>query len=805
MKQLITLLFSIAFWGSTFGQANDCNFSIKGNVLDETTHQAIPYVTVKVDDSNIYTSTDIDGNFLIEGLCTPSATLIISCFGYCDAVCKHTHEHENAPHIYLKQEVQGLETVTIEASKRNEEGTSSIAQTQINTEDLKLFTTGSIASAISGVQGVTFTSTGSNIQLPVIHGLYGNRILILNNGMKHGFQNWGTDHAPEIDVSSANSITIIKAAAGVRYGPEAIGGAININPDPLHLLEPMYASIGTSYETNGRGINTNFKTGAGFQKWSYFLNGNYTKIGDRHAAEYMLTNSGKEEKAFSFGTRFHGKKIDAKLYYSFVDQNLALLRSSIAESGNAFIEAINSDKPRYIKPFSYTINEPNQLTTHHFLKTEVNWYYTDNARLVFRMGNQLNKRKEFDVRRNSNLPIIDLDLITHDYQLEWNHPSFAGLNGLIGFQFFTQNNDNNPGTNTTAFIPNYNSKRYSFFIVESKKQGDHIFEFGLRYDHENNDVRGRESSQRVFKDNYTFSNTTASIGYVRDLPNHSFFRSNLGAAWRTPNMAELYSFGQHGFKNSYGLLRYYYDENGKLKTDRVITMAESNIEPERGYKFTNEFQTNIGKNRHTVTTYANYIENFIYERPYGIIGTFRGPMPVYIFAQSDAVFVGTDYNWERDWTSELQGNFGLSLLWSQNVSRNEPLINQPPISTNYKITWSKEKLGVFTNSIFSINTRYTFEQFNAPRTVKPEDIIDGKEEVTPESPIFDFKDAPAGYLLLDFAWRAEYKNLELGVTINNLTNTAYRDYLNEMRYFADDMGRNFMISLRYSFYKTNNN
>ena len=93
---------------------------------------------------------------------------------------------------------------------------------------------------------------------------------------------------------------------------------------------------------------------------------------------------------------------------------------------------------------------------------------------------------------------------------------------------------------------------------------------------------------------------------------------------------------------------------------------------------------------------------------------------------------------------------------------------------------------------------YTFTQYQAPRTVPPEDLIDGSEIITPESPIFDFKDAPDGYFLLDLSWNFQWKDVQAGFIIKNITNTAYRDYLNEMRLFADEPGRNFLLTLNYT-------
>ena len=797
--RFLSILLIIFFNGVTWAQSDSCEHSVSGTILDIETKEPIPYVTIKIMGSEKYTTTDLNGDFIINGLCTNNNTIIASCFGYCDSVCEDYHQHGKSPHIYLKQDVLELNDVTIHAKKRIEEGVKTVSKSTIELEEIKNNPTQTLASLLSQTEGISFVSTGSNNQLPIIHGLYGNRILVLNNEIKHGFQNWGTDHAPEISLSSAHNITIIKGASGVRYGPEALGGTIIVEPNPLYLNEPLYASVETGYQTNGKGIFTNIESGIGFEKWSYFINGNFTKIGDLHSPDYSLTNTGKEEKYFGFGTRYQHKSIDVKAHYSYVNQNLALLRSSIADSGNAFVNAINSDKPLFIAPFSYDINAPNQKTDHHFLKLKMDWWYADNGKITFKSGTQLNKRQEFDVRRNSDKPIIDLDLITQDYQLEWNHPDWYKLDGLIGVQFFNQDNDNNPGTGTTPLIPNYNTHSFSAFIVESKTFDKNTFEFGSRIDFVSNDVRGRETNQNIYRDQYQFNNITFSLGVVREVSEKTTFRSNLGAAWRTPNMIELYGFGQHGFKTTYGLLRYYVNSDGELKTDKVIKMEDSSVKPEKGYKFINEWQHQNKDNTFKATVYGHYIENFIYNRPLAVLGTIRGPMPAFIYDQSNAVFLGTDFSWKKQWSKQIAGLFGFSYLWSKNIEKNEPLINQPPVTTNYQVTWTKKNVWKFDTSTISIRPSYTFQQYQAPRTIPPEDLIDGSVIITPESEIFDFKAAPEGYFLMDVAWRFQIKNVNASITVQNVFNTAYRDYLNEMRYFADEPGRNFLFTLRYSF------
>lgn len=784
---------------SLIAQTDTCSYSVSGKVLDIETKEPIPYVAIKVRGVEKFAITDLKGKFVINNLCDKRNTLIVSCLGYCNAECEHHHQHGKSPHIYLTQEVSNIGTVTIQAEKGKEKGTETISQIRLHKEDLRNDPTQSLAASIADQQGVTLASNGTNVQLPVIHGLYGNRILILNNGLKHGFQNWGADHAPEIDISSVHQLTIVKGAAGVRYGPEALGGAISIENNPLYLNESFKAKIGTGYQTNGRGYFVNSEISQGSKKWSYHLGANYTRVGDRYTPDYSLTNSGKEEKAINAGVRYHHKKWDFKWHYSYLNQNLALLRSSIANSGNAFVRAINADDPTFIKPFSYDINEPNQQVNHHLGKVEVNWWYSDDAKFTFKYGRQLNQREEYDVRRNVERPIIDLDLITDDYQLEWKHPDWLKSDGLIGLQVFTQFNNNNPGTQTTAFIPNYKTFRYSGFIIENIKSNANIFEVGVRLDYELNQLAGRQTNQDVFGDQFSFSNLTASLGYVREISENTSFRTNLGTAWRTPNMSELYSFGQHGFKTTFGLLRYFNNDDGEIRTNRVLKIEESDVQPEKGYKWINEFETHKNKNTYVATVYSHYIKNYVFERPLGVFGTIRGPMPAFIFEQADAFFIGTDVSWKRDWAEQLSGTFGLSYLWSRNIEDNESLINQPSISVNYKLSWKHPKLWKLESSKFTIKPSYTFQQFQAPRTISPESLVDGSVPLSADSEIFDFKDAPEGYFLLDVSWNFKWKSLSGSISVNNVLNTRYRSYLNEMRYFADEPGRNILFTINYLF------
>jgi iron complex outermembrane receptor protein len=44
-------------------------------------------------------------------------------------------------------------------------------------------------------------------------------------------QEWGVEHAPNIDVNNFQHIDVIKGASALRYGSDAIGGVVVLEPE----------------------------------------------------------------------------------------------------------------------------------------------------------------------------------------------------------------------------------------------------------------------------------------------------------------------------------------------------------------------------------------------------------------------------------------------------------------------------------------------------------------------------------------------------------------------------------------------
>lgn len=133
----------------------------------------------------------------------------------------------------LKLNTTNLNEVVIKAKVKGE--TSSNPAHLVNLQTIEKYSNQSLGDALTEVAGVSTLKTGNAVVKPIINGLYGSRVAILNNNVKLEDQQWGSEHAPNFDINSANKITVIKGASGLQYGGDAIGGLVLI--EPVHSIK----------------------------------------------------------------------------------------------------------------------------------------------------------------------------------------------------------------------------------------------------------------------------------------------------------------------------------------------------------------------------------------------------------------------------------------------------------------------------------------------------------------------------------------------------------------------------------------
>ena len=147
--------------------------------------------------------------------------------------------------------------------------------------------------------------------------------------------------------------------------------------------------------------------------------------------------------------------------------------------------------------------------------------------------------------------------------------------------------------------------------------------------------------------------------------------------------------------------------------------------------------------------------------------------------------------------SELKFRQSTSWVHGTNKNTNEPLII-PPVTTTNQIRYSPEKWNSFS---MELHSKIVFTQHQFPLN-NPDDvaIIENGQKVYKE---VDISTPPNGYhnLGLDLNWgphKIKDSAFTIGLSFDNLLNVGYRDYMNRLRFYADEAGRNVLLQIKIS-------
>ncbi len=224
----------------------------------------------------------------------------------------------------------------------------------------------SLASILEHVSGVSSIQTGTTVAKPVINGMYGNRILIVNNGARQTGQQWGADHAPEIDQNSSGTIEVIKGAESVRYGSEALGGIIVMNQKALpYGQKNVSGHLRTLYGKRYSAVGQAEGTMPFSSNFAWRLQGTYANSGDQSTAKYLLNNTGYREHDLSAALGFKHNNLKLEGYYSMYNLKLGVLFSAQMGSEDLLKQRIELGQPVDIFPYTRHINYPFQHVVHH--------------------------------------------------------------------------------------------------------------------------------------------------------------------------------------------------------------------------------------------------------------------------------------------------------------------------------------------------------------------------------------------------------------------------------------------------------
>jgi iron complex outermembrane recepter protein len=799
LKKTITLLLVVFCIQSAHSQRNNCTETLSGKILLSSGGPAVG-AAVFLLKSGQGVTTDAEGAFTFEHLC-PEEKIRVSLLGFKELVQPVT---ANQVELVLEADVRELDEVVVEGELAETEHAHNLAT--LNEQQLAETAGKSLGESLREIAGVNSIQSGPGIFKPVIHGVHSQRILILNHGIRQEGQQWGAEHAPEIDPFIASDITVIKDASSIKYGTDALGGVIVVNPPELPHDNTLGGSLHTVLQSNGRSGTLSGMLEGGFKKlegWGWRVQGTAKRAGDYHTPDYSLTNTGVKELNVSGAIGYHNETKGIELFVSRFSSELGILKGTSIGSMEDLKNAMEREPPQHTSSFSYDIGEPRQDVNHNLVK--LNGHINTNYGIIrMQYGFQNNNRKEFDIRKgaNSSKPAIDLQLNTHTLESEWER-SFSETQTLcLGVTGMYQQNYNIFGTDRIPFIPNFTNMSggvYSVWKAQLKKWN---IDAGARYDYRDYTVRGFDSNNNYYRDAYSFHNASASLGGTLSINSVSSFSTNLSAAWRPPHVAELYSVGTHQSAAAI--------ENGLLlrkDAGGIVDFANANVKSEQAVKWVNTYAIERPHYSFSVTGYVNYILNYIFLKPVGIEETLRGTLPALDYHQTDALFVGGDVSSEVTLLPKVVWTGKVSLLRASDERNDDYLLYIPPSRLESALRISFKEVSKIKNAYIEPKIKYVTRQSRAPRVIAPDKFLEAvKNDTDPlqgDDSNFDFMETPDAYALLNLSagltiasGKVQYN---VRASVENLTNTSYREYSNRFRYYSDDIGRNFILSLKCIF------
>jgi iron complex outermembrane receptor protein len=290
-------------------------------------------------------------------------------------------------------------------------------------------------------------------------------------------------------------------------------------------------------------------------------------------------------------------------------------------------------------------------------------------------------------------------------------------------------------------------------------------EAGLRYDIRNISA-ARYLGNQLEESKLEFQNGAAFLGAMYQVSPSLSLSSNLGTAWRPPNVNELFSQGLH---------------HGAA----AVELGDKNLSAENSLKWVNSLELDGKKGNLELTGYVNRIQNYIYLNPTGqTFVSLRGTFNVYEYLQANALFYGIDLSGSYGFGQQWEGYFKGSIIRAKNIETQAyfPFIPSDRMDVGLSYSFGKQEEGKGKN-------RITLSSLGVARQSR--------------EPNFDLATAPPAYTLVNLGYSRKMQigknQLTASLLVTNLLNTEYKEYMNRFRYFTADMGRNIQLKFNYQF------
>ncbi|MBI4445024.1 MAG: TonB-dependent receptor [Acidobacteria bacterium] len=637
MKQLLFILI-FGFSSSLFAQVP--TGSIKGNVQLEEKQLMLHHVTVLIVQLSRSTETDELGQFQFQNIPPGTYDLVASTAGIASELqtVQVTAGGEAIVNFALKLSPIRQE-ITVTASGAQETAFGSfLSVNSMDSFELAEEGATAIGEVLEAQPGVAKRSFGPGAARPVIRGFDGDRVLVLQDGVKTGsLASQSGDHGEPIDVLQLDRLEVVKGPATLLYGSNAIGGVVNAVSGHHQMKEQ--AQDGTrGYLTGIGGVANRYGGGgAGIEyaknRWLFWASGGNQSTGDYHTPAGKVLNSETRITTGLAGFGWFGNRSFLSFGYDYNDGRYGI------PSGEGDEEHEKPDHLHHEADIDYFRRNLRVSGGIQHMRS-----FLEGARFTFNYSNW--NHKELEIAEETE----EVGTFFQNKQYTWNayfdQRRYGKLSGTLGFSgmqrdYFVQGEE--------ALTPPAKQNVLAFFALEE-----------LDFEHLKVQFGARLESTRYHPLNLhkrSFTGASGSLGAHVPLWPGGALVANFTHSYRAPALEELYNRGPHLGNLTFEI------GNPELKRERSdgVDLSLRHLGQELQWE-SNFYYYDLG--------------NFVYLAP---TGERIDELTEAIYAQAGARFVGTEVTADFSLHPNLWLNAGLDYVHAELRGSSTPLPRIPPL------------------------------------------------------------------------------------------------------------------------------
>lgn len=722
--------------------------ALSGRILNSVSGETVGGVTVQIDELRLETTTAQDGTFTFAAVPPGTYHVSVRSAGFSSRRTEVTvgTAAAAAMDITVDPELHFQEVVSVGAQARSQFESyqpTSVLSGQELTKQLET----SLGATLDNQPGVASRSFGPGPARPVIRGLDGDRVLVLQDGQRMGdISSQSGDHGVTVNPAAATSIEVVRGPATLLYGANAIGGLVNIITDAIPQ-RPVIGSTGNiTFDVGSAakeaGSAGTFQVGNG--TWALTAGGGARRMGEFATPEGDVDNSQSRNSFGSLGLGWTGEKGYFGGSYGYDDIKYGI---PVVDGG------VLSLTPRR-HAFSLRTGGRN-----------LNGMFDE-----FRATMAVRRYKHEELEGDEVGTLFKND--TTELEFMGSHKAVGRMKGSIGAWVFDRSFDSQ---GAEALSPKIGQGSFAAFAYEEVTWPHITMQFGGRLDNTRYDPTGEPER--------SFTNASGSVGVLIRPPAASerlTVAASLAHTARPPALEELFFFGLH---------------HGNF----AVELGNPELESEKALGIDLSLRWRGSRASGEVTFFRNAINNFIFRsvideeefeaREEEFEDRFPGrelvgvdhhhgegeehgeeeEFPIVNFQAADAVLQGVEVHTDFQVTPVLFAEFGFDMVRGTATSLNTPLPRIPPFRLRGGLRYQKNafQAGLQLNGSARQDRVYGFEQ--------PTD----------------------GFALLRLYSSYSFERAgvlnTLTARLDNATNQLYRNHLSLIKDIVPEMGRNFRL------------